>query len=325
VLYHLLKTDPSAFYQHPHVTGFWYYAVEVEPEKFTAGFEFHNLGLTRNLLRRIDVEGLRCYDIGTMEGAIPTLLAKRNARHVVATDAINYSPKVTLVQNLHNIYFDYHPNVQLDDVVHFIRNKARMDGNYIDRYDYRADLTIIGGLLYHVFSPFHLLGYARSLTCLNGLVLIETAALRVADYYLRYNFTGSQYIYDWSDTWYPTLPLLDYMLRICKLQPLDMLWLPQVQYPDLIRVAIVCRAVGEPDAASTEGLMVRSTINLDHNIFVDTFGEATTRPEVPFRRDDNLLVLRENRLSCDLYATALSRPAYVPPRDDLRLRLNAVG
>lgn len=71
--------------------------------------------------------------------------------------------------------------------------------------------------------------------------------------------------------------------------------------------------------------MVPSTGNIDYNIFVDTYGEPTTRPEVPFRHDENLLVVRENQISCDLYATALSRPAYVPPRDDLRLRLDALG
>jgi hypothetical protein len=331
LLYHLLKTDPSRFYEHSDFTGYWYYSIEVEPGKFTAGFEFPNLGLTRNLLRRIGVEGLRCYDIGTMEGLIATLLAKRNAREVVATDVVNYVRKVNLVQDLHGIYFDYHPNVQLDDLLHFMKNRTRIDkiyrddGGLVDRYDYRSDLTTVAGMLYHVFSPFHLLGYARSLTRLNGLVLIETAALKTSDFYMRYNFTGSKYIYGWSDTWYPTLPLLDYMLRMCKLQPLDMVWLHQWQFPDLIRVAMVCRAVAEPDAAPGETLMVESTLNMDHNIFVETFGEPTDRPPVPFDIDENAIVVRENQVSCDLYATAVNRPAYVPAPDDLRLWLDATG
>jgi hypothetical protein len=328
MLYHLLKTDPARFYEHPTMTGYWYYTVEIEPGRFTHGHEFPNLALTRNLLGRIEVDDLRCYDIGTMEGLISTLLVKRGAQKVVAIDAINYSPKIRLMQDLHDVYFDYHPNVQLDSLVHFFKNKARMDGTYVNRNDYRCDLTVIAGMLYHVFSPFHLLGYARSLTRLNGLVLVETAAFKRPEYHMGYNFTGSSYIYGWTDTWFPTLPLLDYMLRMCKLRPLDMLWfmlwLRSPQDPDLVRVGVVCRAVEEPDAAPNESLMAQSTGNLDYNIFVDTFGERKQRPPVRFRRDQTALVLREQPPSCDLYATAMQRPAYVPKRDELRLRLDAM-
>jgi hypothetical protein len=324
MLYHLLKTDPARFYEHPTMTGYWYYAIEVEPGRFTQGHEFPNLALTRKLLAMIDVEDLRCYDIGTMEGLVSTLLAKRGAQHVVAVDAINYSEKIRLLQDLHNVYFYYHPNVRLDDVVHFFQTKARVDGTYVNRYDYRCDLTVIAGMLYHVFSPFHLLGYARSLTRLNGLVLVETAAFKRPEYHMGYNFTGSSYIYGWTDTWFPTLPLLDYMLRMCKLRPLGMLWLPGPQDPDLVRVGVVCRAVEEPDAAPNETLMVESTGNLDYNIFVDTFGERKNRRPVRFHRDQNALVLREQPRSCDLYATAMQRPAYLPNPDELRLRLDAM-
>jgi hypothetical protein len=104
-----------------------------------------------------------------------------------------------------------------------------------------------------------------------------------------------------------------------------MAWLPQWQHPELIRVAAVCRAVTEPDAAASETLMAQSTLNVDYNIFVDTYGEPADRPDVPYRRANDGLVLRENGLSCDLYLTALKRPKHVPPPDDLRLRLNAAS
>jgi 2-polyprenyl-3-methyl-5-hydroxy-6-metoxy-1,4-benzoquinol methylase len=330
-LYHLLRTNPDRFYQDPGVTGPWYYTVETEPGKFIGGHDFPSIGLTRHLLRKIDVAGLRCYDVGTMEGLVAALLAKRGAKRVIATDVYDLGAKVQLVQALHDVNFDYHPNIQLDRLVDFIKTKLRIenvyeeDGDLVDPSDYRADLTVISGVLYHVFSPMHLLGYARSLTRRNGLVLVETAALKNADFYMRSNFTGGKYIYDWTDTWFPTLPLLDYMLRLCKLRPLDMAWLPQWQHPELIRVAAVCRAVTEPDAAASETLMAQSTLNVDYNIFVDTYGEPADRPDVPYRRANDGLVLRENGLSCDLYLTALKRPKHVPPPDDLRLRLNAAS
>jgi len=321
MFYHLLKSHPEQFFAHPLITGYWYYRVELEPEVFTPGFMFSNLPLTRHLLRRTEVAGMRCYDIGTMEGVIPTLLAKRGASKVVAMDGINYTSKIRLVQDLHGVSYDYHPNIQLDSVPGFLRNKARMDGEYLDRYDYRSDVTVIAGILYHVFSPFHLLGYARSITRKGGVVVIETAAMNRNDWAMLYNFNGAGYIYDWTDTWFPSLPLLDYMLRMCKLQPLDAMWVPQAQADGLVRIAIACRALADTLPMEGEDLMSKSTYNLDHNIFVDTFGEPE-RPDVPFTPSPGV-VLRPDGQTCDIFATTQRRAAHETTVDEMVLRLSA--
>lgn len=326
MLHSLLQTDPDAFWQNPILNGFWYYAVEVTKDRFTPGLAFPNMAISRDLLRRASVAGARAYDFGTMEGLTPTLLAKRGARKVVAIDAIDYSQKISLVRDLHGVNYDYHPNIQLDYAPTFFRNKARMDGEYLDRYDFRADLTVIGGMLYHVFSPIHLLGYARSVTRLGGLVMVETAALRRDTFEMMYNYVGAgRYIYDYTDTWFPSLPLLDYMIRMCKLRPIDMLWTPQVQYPDLVRVAVMCRATEDVLPFEGERLMQQSTINLDHNIFVDTFGERKDLPPLGFEVDSEDLVLRPDGESCDIYQTALSRKGFEAQPDQMRLRLDAMA
>jgi hypothetical protein len=110
----------------------------------------------------------------------------------------------------------------------------------------------MAGLLYHVFSPLHLLSYARSITRKGGIVVVETAAMKRSDYTMQYNFDGERYLYDWTDTWFPSLPLLDYALRSAKLQPIDAVWVADSCYPDLIRVGVACRVVDEVIAEPTK-------------------------------------------------------------------------
>ncbi|HEU0049615.1 MAG TPA: methyltransferase domain-containing protein, partial [Nitrososphaera sp.] len=139
--------------------------------------ELYNIALTRNLLKAAKVEGSRCFDFGTMEALVPTLLTKRGARQVVAVDAADCSEKVELVKSWHGVQFDYYGNILLDKTVAFARSIG-------DRFD----IVVLSGILYHVFSPFHLLGYARSLVRRGGLVIIETAAILDQSYAMQYNF-----------------------------------------------------------------------------------------------------------------------------------------
>ncbi len=77
------------------------------------------------------------------------------------------------------------------------------------------------------------------------------------------------------------------------------------------------------NSVNTNGFTI-STTNLDHNIFVDTFGEATHGVQVPFQVDPYNLAVRADGASCDLFATAQLRAPYIAPIDQMRLRLDAV-
>jgi hypothetical protein len=85
------------------LNDFWYYTVELPDGRFTPGQNFNNIALTRNLLKAAKVEGSRCFDWGTTEALVPTLLAKRGARQVVAVDVRDYSEKVELVKSWHRV------------------------------------------------------------------------------------------------------------------------------------------------------------------------------------------------------------------------------
>jgi len=77
------------------LNDYWYYSVELQDGRFTPGYNFNNIALTRNLLKAAKVEGSRCFDFGTMEAIVPTLLAKRGAHQVVAVDACDFQKRLS--------------------------------------------------------------------------------------------------------------------------------------------------------------------------------------------------------------------------------------
>lgn len=302
---------------------YWYYTVEVTPDQRTPGCGFTNVALTRNLLAGIDLTGAYCLDIGTMEGVIPALMAKRAAR-VVATDAFNCSRKIDLVKRLHGVDFDYHANIQLDDLVSFMDRKwhlERFGGAHRPR---RFDVVVVSGILYHVFSPLHLIGYARSLVRPGGLVIFETAALLNPTFTQQYNYRGGgQYIYGWTDTWFLSVPLLDHLIRFCRMAPLDGLYFRQGHPDDLVRIAAVCRAVDDVVADEGETIMKDSTRNFDYSRIVADDPQQERLPDVPYHGGREGLVFRPATGTCDLFASCSAMPAHVPAEDEVILRLGA--
>ena len=54
----------------------WYHKIELLPGLFTDGDGFDNLNLTRELLKKIDLKGKNCLDIGAMDGMMSVILKK---------------------------------------------------------------------------------------------------------------------------------------------------------------------------------------------------------------------------------------------------------
>ena len=66
----------------------WYYTVELLPGQIVQGVYPDNFPmLHRQLLRKLDLQGASCLDIGSMEGLIPTLMCRGGAKDVLAIDA----------------------------------------------------------------------------------------------------------------------------------------------------------------------------------------------------------------------------------------------
>src|SRR5882724_5665125 len=86
----------------------WYYSMEMEPGKLTPGQSFSNVGLTRTLLQRAELNGHDCLDIGTMEGLIPVLMQRRGARSVTAYDRPSaLTSRIASVKQRFGVDFDF--------------------------------------------------------------------------------------------------------------------------------------------------------------------------------------------------------------------------
>lgn len=206
--------------------------------------------LPRLMLRRCDVAGMSCLDIGTMEGLVPTLLAKRGAREVLAVDYSNHClGKLAAVRHYHGVEFGYR-NVGLAYTLH-----EQLPGGY--------DVVNLSGFLYHVFSPLGVLAAIRPLVKRGGLVVVSTNVTLDPDYVMDFNAEGRMQA-EANTFWYPSARLLDYMLRYMRLAPLDCAFLPHTELGSELRfdkpsgyVSVVCRAV---DNADRDDWMRESTL-----------------------------------------------------------------
>lgn len=299
----------------------WYYTMELKPGLFTRGAEYPAAVLNRELLRRCTLAGREVCDVGTMEGMIPILAKRRGARSVVALDAIDLTERVRLVQQCYGESFEYYPRISLSHAKEFLTERARLSRYWGQlRVQTGFDMVILTGVLYHVFSPLHLIGLARTFLRQGGLLILETAASCQDRYTQDWVFQGDGWIYpSGTNTWFITLRLLDHLLRLFRLKPIDCVHLPINK--DITRVALAAVAVSEPLALKAESeWFVPSTTNLDYNEIVDMDWAAGGVVEMPYSAGDNIFH-SEIPGAVDLHKTVKKRPSLPADRDKIILHL----
>ena len=216
----------------------WYYSMEMEPGKLTPGQTFSNVGLTRALLQRADLNGQDCLDIGTMEGLLPILMRRRGARSVTAYDRPSaLTSRIASVKKRFGADFDFVSGFPLAEL------PAKVDQRTFD-------VVVMSGVLYHLFSPLAGLAIARGLLRNGGLMIVETGAIISDEMVMHWNsasrFKGEAYFY-------PSVACLDYFARFLRMEVIDSTFLGWGTIDGLViaRVAFACRAVsdvpGDPD------------------------------------------------------------------------------
>ena len=227
----------------------WYYSVELLPGVVTNGqYEDTFPMLPRLLLRQCGVEGADCLDMGTMEGLIPALMARRGARSVLAVDAVPHCvEKLAAVRHYHRVRFDYQ-NVGL-----MYELDKKLPGRSFD-------LINCSGLLYHVMSPFMVLAGVRPLLRKNGLIVVSTNVVDTDEHMMEFNAAG-RLQRELNTFWYVSIPLLDYVLRYLALAPLDVVYV-SLGPSERLRtgsnagfLSVVCRAVDAPLSSADDTWM----------------------------------------------------------------------
>jgi SAM-dependent methyltransferase len=273
-------SDADTLRASPLFRGWWYYAVELLPGMITDGAYPATLPmLPRLMMRRCQLEGMSCLDLGTMEGLIPTLMMRGGASRVLAVDALDHClDKLRAVRHYHQVDFEYRT------VGSMYRLAEKLGGEGFD-------LINCSGLLYHVLSPLMVLCGLRPLLKRNGLMIVSTNVVEVEGYRMDFNDRGRLQS-EPNTFWYLSPGLLDYLLRCLKLAPVQCIYLPHESVRTTQRVvfdkpsgyaAILCRAVDGVLPEPGDDWMATSVRDgWDWNWYVDwtlAAGQAVSRIE----------------------------------------------
>jgi SAM-dependent methyltransferase len=298
----------------PLYNQYWYYNIELMPELLTKGAGHLNLGLTRKLLKGCEVQGRRCLDIGAMECAVPILLSRRKAEHVVGVDIASFDAKVDAVRHYTGAKFDYHSGLTHGNTLSFLKNK----------HDLNFDLVVLSGVLYHCFGPLHTLAMARSLVRTGGIMIVELFSVIDEQFGMFFN-KGGMFTPDPSSYFLISVPLLDYVLRYFKLAPLDCV---HGQHSTVggrykcARVAVVCRAQNDVLATAGDTWMSEATKIVDYLTLFDwSVVDKSAADPVTYQKTAAATVFRKDTGTCDLYETVLKSAPMDLVKQDSIIRL----
>ncbi|MCV2365909.1 class I SAM-dependent methyltransferase [Paucibacter sp. DJ1R-11] len=221
------------------VKEWWYYTVQLAPDlvaqgTYPADFPY----MPRMLMRNAHLQGQDCLDLGSMEGVIPVLMHRKGAKRIIAADAVPHcAEKMDLLQKVYGASWDFREVGLMYD----LSQKLAADGTF--------DYVNLSGVLYHVFSPMHTLASARPLVKKNGLFMLSTNVVNEQSDLMHFNTAGELQT-EPNTFWYPSIPLLEYMLRYFNFAPIDCLYSRHpsnsplhVPGKECGFISIVCRAV----------------------------------------------------------------------------------
>jgi SAM-dependent methyltransferase len=198
----------------PLLNSWWYYQVELLPGVVAQGaFPQSHPMLPRLLMRRCDLRGMACLDIGTMEGLTPVLMSRGGASRVLAIDGADHClEKLAAVKHYYGASFEYRT------VGHMYSLSDKLEGEGFD-------LINCSGLLYHVFSPLMVLAGLRGAVKRRGLMIVATALIVDRGFSAEFNAAG-RFQKEPNTFWYLSTGLLDYLLRYLRLAPIDVIYQP---------------------------------------------------------------------------------------------------
>jgi 2-polyprenyl-3-methyl-5-hydroxy-6-metoxy-1,4-benzoquinol methylase len=254
---------------------YWYHTIELTPGVFTPGQSYTNVAITRELLKNCQVEGQRCLDIGTMEGLVSVLLARRKAAEVFAADRLERHCSIQVVKRTLGVDFTYLPSLTLTQLR---RRLPEVSPNG------PMDLIVFSGVLYHMYDPMQGLALVRSMARPGGLVIIETYAA-VSHRMTGYFNAAGRMVGDCHNYWTFSVALLDYLLRYFRLCPLDCRYFdaPDCHVDDgsrIIRLGVVCRATEAPLPEAGDHWMIAPR---DDDSEYPDWPTSNSTPTVPYR------------------------------------------
>jgi 2-polyprenyl-3-methyl-5-hydroxy-6-metoxy-1,4-benzoquinol methylase len=252
----------------------WYYSVELLPGLVARGIDYeHDIPLLpRMLMRSCALSGMDCLDLGSMEGLIPVLMTRQGARSVLATDFENWlADKVNAVKFAYDADFDFQSVGLMYDLHRKLSGRS-------------FDFINCSGLLYHVWSPLHVLSGVRPLLKRHGLMIVSTIVNLTDDRFAEFNRAG-MLNGECNTFWYLSAGMLEYMLWYLRLQPIKALGFVHGEHwrgpgdsgpnEDRGYVSVLCRAI---DASEKDAWMRESAIgSIEYQLSTD-WAMANSQP-----------------------------------------------
>lgn len=301
---------PEEFRADPVAQMPWYYSVELLPGLVTRGAYPDDVPmLPRKMARRADVRGKHCLDIGSMDGLLPAMLARRGAARVVASDAVSHChDRLAAVKHYYGVDFEFAEVGLLYDL------HAKLAGQSFDFIN-------LSGVLYHVYSPLMVLASVRTLLRRNGLMTVSTNIVYDPGHRMEFNSHGRLQT-EANTFWYLSVPLFDYLLRMLKLAPVDCLHLDHADVDMPVHVegmrtgylSVLCRA--SDDVVAADGDTYLAAVR-DHSWEHQTLTPWQIVDGSPFSTIAQLdrspdVVRRPDADAIDLWATVQQQPAHGP-------------
>lgn len=284
--------------QVPVLERKWYYEIEIEPGQWTRGLLLDNVVTTRTALERLNPVGSSCLDIGCMEGLVSILLERKGARRVVGYDRLNLSERIRLLNEKGVTNLDYRFGFPLSEL------RARLDNETFD-------VVIFSGVLYHMIDPFGGLLLARGFLKPGGIMVFESLLHSGRDPVAHFNVAG-QLTGGGDNFWLVNTGLIDYLLRMCRLKPIDVYHTNSGTMQGSQRVCVVCEAVGEPVGA-TDDEWIRNPQRIDFAEYLDLAIFKTSDRAVCSYEPRNDVTLHPWG-SADVFAEAQRDPLVVTDR-----------
>ncbi len=177
-----------------------------------------------DLIRRMDLRGQACLDIGAADGLLSFGMKSLGAKKVAAADTYRMKPFLLAAAAL-GIEIDYHPKLQIKDLLGAFQPAA-------------FDLIACAGIIYHMLNPFSALLVCRQLIKEGGYFIVETAYAPDNDSAaLIFNpvaeINPEKYTY-----WLPTRSALEGMMRMASFEIVAVR-----KIRDLPRISVLGRAV----------------------------------------------------------------------------------
>jgi tRNA (mo5U34)-methyltransferase len=192
------------------------------------------------MLEHIDLNGCRVLDVGTMDGLISFIAEDEGALEVHATDLYD-RPSFLFARDALESDVQYHPRTSVEDLVdHFGRGYF--------------DLVVMGGLMYHLVSPFRSLLIARALLRNSGLLLLETVTAHGDEPTMVFN-PAAVLVDEYTTYFVPTESCVVEMMRFCLL---DVISIGSVVLPTFSRTSYLARALTPETATYSTDLMRRA-------------------------------------------------------------------